>query len=509
MDINRNYSDLKKFGITDEEDILTKARNHYEKMPRKKRAMIFNSLIIERYFNFQEMKEVSLKVLVHLSILFMSYPEKNNGFKFKGPNLTIEKKIFYEFSSSFETSMTLKHLFKTEEGSMSKRAFINYSIDYPSLSKGDYLALFREYDEVSKRKYNFSIYDNYLYIAEITGGKTSGWLNQKKLKKLIAHSGLGLNELNSLFFDISTLNREEFRYSEIHTKMLGKLGVKYEQKYYIPQTWFVFENIFNYLAENKKVDRTEILEEYAQRLFSDFFGGSNINSNNYDKGRNEQDIIIILEDTILIIECKSNNFTKIVDDASNIEEKLRNTFNSTIQYGANQCMRAEKYIIGNDPAKYYDSNKKRERNKILEISKGNEKKILKIVVLLNDYLNLAESSNQFLEDKTKEVWVVNIFALEKILWNLGSISKFIEYASYRCSNIQTIEAVSSDELVQFGYFISPTFNNFIPQNDKFIAVRAGNNFANWASEYEWIKDCKEFNYWINYQIAKGTVQRNR
>ena len=92
MDINRKYSDLKKFGITDEEDILTKARNHYEKMPRKKRAMIFNSLIIERYFNFQEMKEVSLKVLVHLSILFMSYPEKNNGFKFKGPNLTIEKK---------------------------------------------------------------------------------------------------------------------------------------------------------------------------------------------------------------------------------------------------------------------------------------------------------------------------------------------------------------------------------------------------------------------------------
>ncbi len=104
---------------------------------------------------------------------------------------------------------------------------------------------------------------------------------------------------------------------------------------------------------------------------------------------------------------------------------------------------------------------------------------------------------------------MNIFALEKILWNLGSISKFIEYASYRCSNIQTIEAVSSDELVQFGYFISPTFNNFIPQNDKFIAVRAGNNFANWASEYEWIKDCKEFNYWINYQIAKGNCSKKQ
>ena len=26
MDINRNYSDLKKFGITDEEDILTKGK---------------------------------------------------------------------------------------------------------------------------------------------------------------------------------------------------------------------------------------------------------------------------------------------------------------------------------------------------------------------------------------------------------------------------------------------------------------------------------------------------
>ena len=42
MDINRNYSDLKKFGITDEEDILTKARNHYEKMPRKKKIMGLN-----------------------------------------------------------------------------------------------------------------------------------------------------------------------------------------------------------------------------------------------------------------------------------------------------------------------------------------------------------------------------------------------------------------------------------------------------------------------------------
>ena len=36
MDINRNYSDLKKFGITDEEDILTKARNHYEKCHERK-----------------------------------------------------------------------------------------------------------------------------------------------------------------------------------------------------------------------------------------------------------------------------------------------------------------------------------------------------------------------------------------------------------------------------------------------------------------------------------------
>ena len=357
--------------------------------------------------------------------------------------------------------------------------------------------------------YNFSIYDNYLYIANITSGRNSGWLSEKKLKNFFRGSGLEINEINSLFFDISILNKDDIQFLEIQTKMLGKLGIKYEQGYYIPQTWFIFENLFNYLAENKKEDATEILEGYAQRLFSSFFGKSNVSLNNYDKGRNEQDIIISLEDTILLVECKSNNFTRISDDDLRTEEKLQNTFNSAIQYGANQCLRAEKYIKDNDPAEYYDSNKKRGRNKILEINKGSEKTILKIVVLLNDYLNLAESSNQFLEESTKNVWVVNMFALEKILWKLGNVSDFIEYAIHRCSNIQTIEARTSDELVQLGYFISPIFKNFIPQNNMFATVSAGNNFANWANEYEVIKDLNEFNYWVNYQLAKENYSKKQ
>lgn len=510
MERNRDYLQIKnQLGIADKEDILTKARNHYETIPRKKRAMIFNDLIVERYLNFQEMKEASLKVLVHLSFLFMSYPEKKNNFGFKVSNLSVEKKIFYEFASSFEESFTLEHFFKVEEDSMIRRAFVNYNSDYPSISRGEYLMLFREYNEVSKKKYNFSIYDNYLYIANITSGRNSGWLSEKKLKNFFRGSGLEINEINSLFFDISILNKDDIQFLEIQTKMLGKLGIKYEQGYYIPQTWFIFENLFNYLAENKKEDATEILEGYAQRLFSSFFGKSNVSLNNYDKGRNEQDIIISLEDTILLVECKSNNFTRISDDDLRTEEKLQNTFNSAIQYGANQCLRAEKYIKDNDPAEYYDSNKKRGRNKILEINKGSEKTILKIVVLLNDYLNLAESSNQFLEESTKNVWVVNMFALEKILWKLGNVSDFIEYAIHRCSNIQTIEARTSDELVQLGYFISPIFKNFIPQNNMFATVSAGNNFANWANEYEVSKDLNEFNYWVNYQLAKGNYSKKQ
>lgn len=40
----------------------------------------------------------------------------------------------------------------------------------------------------------------------------------------------------------------------------------------------------------------------------------------------------------------------------------------------------------------------------------------KVVVTLDDYLNLSESPHEFLDIEYKDTWIVNIFNLKRILW---------------------------------------------------------------------------------------------
>jgi len=114
-----------------------------------------------------------------------------------------------------------------------------------------------------------------------------------------------------------------------------------------------------------------------------------------------------------------------------------------------QCQRGKEYLLNNKIPIYYNSDKKKERKKVLEVNSTNNKKIFKIAVVLDEYLDLAELSNRYLGEKYQDTWVVNIFALHKILWisnRINGINTFFEYLEYRTQNNLGIESIHSDDL---------------------------------------------------------------
>lgn len=92
----------------------------------------------------------------------------------------------------------------------------------------------------------------------------------------------------------------------------------------------------------------------------------------------------------------------------------------------------------------------------------------------------------YLEKKYKDTWIVNIFALNKILWTsniINGISTFFEYLEYRPQNNLGIESIHCDELAQFDYWISPNYN-FYPQMGMNINIALNKNFTNIFDEYD-------------------------
>lgn len=499
---------LKKvFQSEDIEEALREAKGYYAGITFIERARIFNELITARHFGEESVSRNSIKLMVNLSFLFMLVPEKKSFFKRK-TNFVKEGNIFFSIVSHIEDLIGMNMANEIDTTKITFRTFYSSNLEYPSITISDYMNIFKLYDESSKEKYGFSVYDNFWNLIDIMSGKII-WIY---LENIFDPTDAKYQSLHNLFIKAKDFQGKLVSLSDVSELMKGKIGIEFSSGIFIPQSTFVLENVFSFLSENSYTDnsKTDLLENYAKQIISNYFGKENVYLSNYDKTGSEQDIIVEYKNKILLIECKSNNFNNIAGYGDAAERSLLEKFEQSIQYGAYQCLRAAEYISNNNPAIYYDSPKKRERVEKLIIENSDSKEVIKLIITLKDFLNLAESANHFLhenftlrgktkyfdENEVKNTWIVNIFALEKIFWKFQEKEDFIEYAKYRCSNIQDIESNSSDELVQVGYYISPNYSRFIPRNGMGISIHLGNNFSNWVYEYE------------NYSIEKAVKEWN-
>ncbi|RHW32351.1 hypothetical protein [Oceanobacillus profundus] len=464
---------------TDIAEVIRFAKIHYRKLNRIERAQIFNQVIQDRQKDSEEFN-FSLRLSVELSSMFILYKTNIMTFGKCKFDLAAEKEIFIIIIEKIYHLESKKVINNGLERNDFRRYF-NYKYDYPSIHAYEYFKLFQYFDELSEDIYGLSVNRNFYNLLILLASTNNLYIKNKILKEEFRKH----KNFDNLFIDSNEINEKMFIKVNLRTVFKGKLGIKFSDGLYVPRTHHLFENILRGILENEKSNdkKGDVLETYSKDIIGNFF--EDIYHTLYDNKGNEQDLIITFEDIILFIECKSQNFKSIFigKDATSTIEKH---FKDVIVKACKQCQRGKDYLLNNNNVIYYNSNNKKERKEVLKISKTKNKKIYKIVVVLDEYLDLAELSNRYLEEKYKDTWVVNIFALQKILWistRINGINTFFEYLDYRTQNYLAIESLHSDELAQFGYWISPNYHLY-PRVVSNLNIVVGNRFSNVFEEYD-------------------------
>ena len=478
------------------EDLLILSKNYYSAIPINIRSMIFNQVIFQRKMDSEDV-HFSIKLATNLSLLFMSYPINKKSYLYFLHDIKIyhEIEIFRILIFKFHNLYTIQQteqMVNHEYGFFS--TFLNYHFHYSSISIGDYLEIFKLFEAVSNKIYGFSIYKFskiLLFLTSDTSYKpneaaikiTNAWISNKQMHQYF-NNGLPAEIISNIFIDESEIKPDIIYPTDITKIFRGKIGIKFKKGYFVPQCAFIFENILRQLIESPEANDTkgEILENHVSEILQDFFGKESVIKTFFDECGNEQDILVKYKNFILSIECKAQDFKEVFRNHEQAIKRLTRRFKQIILKGCEQCERVKENIYTNSSVCYYDSDDKKDRNKIIEISNTKKIEVLKIVVTLDDYLNLSESPHEFLDNKYKDTWVVNLFSLKKILW-ISNKEEFINYVKYRTSSLETIKSINSDELEQFGYFTSPNFN-FYPPNNLGITINLMNGFSKIFDSYD-------------------------
>ncbi len=463
-------------------DVIRFSELYYRKLPREYRAKIFNGVIQDRQLNLEKFK-FSLRLSVELSYIFISYKTNImsifNKYNF---NLSEEKELFIVIVEKIYELDWLKNLNENKFENNDFKRYLNYKYDYPSINIYEYFKLFKYFDELSNDIYGLSIYKNFYILIILLASTEKLYVKNITLNKELRN----IKNLENLFLDGHKLKKVRFTKENLREIYKGKLGIQFYDGLYIPKSYHVLVNLLRGIIENKKSKdkKGDILEKYTKDIIRETF--RDIYHTLYDKKGNEQDLIIQFEDKILFVECKAQNFKSIFIEDKNSIQIREEHFKKVIVKACDQCQRGKDYLLNNKVAIYYNSNKKKGREKVLEIDNIDNKKIFKIVVVLDEYLDLAELSNRYLEEKYRDTWVVNVFALHRILWisnRINKINTFFEYLEYRIQNNLGIESLHCDELAQFGYWISNNYNMY-PKLGSGIDIILNNSFTKIFNEYD-------------------------
>ncbi|MBU3130275.1 hypothetical protein [Clostridium tagluense] len=480
VEYKRMREEIRKFKNIN--DVIRFAKVHYSKSTRSYRAKIFNEVIQNRQVNLERF-EFSLRLSIELSCIFISYKTNfmRRFIKYKF-SLAEEKEIFIIIVEKIYELEWSKQLDNNEFEKNDFRRYLAYKYDYPYIHIYEYFRLFKYFEELSEDTYGLSICRNFYELIILLASKENLYIANNIFKKEFGN----IKNLENLFLDGYKLEESVFIEDNLRTVFKGKLGIKFTDGLFVPRAYHILENIFRGIIESEKSKdkKGEILEAYSKDIIGEFF--KDIYPTSYDNKGNEQDLIIEFEDKILFVECKSQNFKSIFIEGKDATQTREKHFKEVIVKACEQCQRGKEYLLNNKIAIYYNSNKKKGRKKVLEVNSRNNKKIFKIAVVLDEYLDLAELSNRYLEDKYQDTWVVNIFALHKILWisnRINGINTFFEYLEYRTQNNLGIESIHCDELAQFGYWISPNYHIY-PQLGMNINIVLNNGFTNIFDEYD-------------------------
>lgn len=219
------------------------------------------------------------------------------------------------------------------------------------------------------------------------------------------------------------------------------------------------ENPKNKFTDKYKKSKADIVENLFLKLLKKIFGeeAKYHISVCEERGTKEHDILIEFKDYILIAEVKASKVREPFFNPEKGYKRVHDHFNSDSGIGGayKQSIILKKFIeVKNDTVLFENKNKKFVVENVLN------KKILPIVLTLNQFGGLAVNTSMILEkeDNQPYPWVCNWHDLENIIEILHYLNKrpddFMNYIVWRITNHPNV--ISSDELdVIEGYFVNP------------------------------------------------------
>ncbi|MCW4388105.1 hypothetical protein [Limosilactobacillus oris] len=429
--------------------LLAIANKHYRFYKPNQVAVILKSFIKYRQLHSSD---IPLKLICNLSFYIISstfYPInlKNVSFKRdskdfellcrKAKEIIIKQQVFDSVNP--ETTLT----------------YFGYHLNYSNICVGQYLQLFNAMDELSKEIYGFSCYDLCKCLLPFFDISLQGSLllvPKEKFVQSLTRYGLSLKIIDKVFENRKSLLSTLY-ITDIPQKMIGRIGIKNRNYLYIPNAFFILCNFLNGILTNEKSNniKGKLFEKIVIPLLRIRFTNATIYHNYYVLKNNklcEQDILLEYNNTLLIVECKAQNFKGVLGNPTKAQERLDNNFRSVLKKACIQCERANSFFKENGYIILSDKKTTKSLKKGLQT--------YKIVITLDDYLNLEQNPNKIfnLNKKYQNTWIVNLSDFQKILLINPKVDQLLNYIKFRSEDDSNISSASLSELDIYGAYFS-------------------------------------------------------
>lgn len=234
----------------------------------------------------------------------------------------------------------------------------------------------------------------------------------------------------------------------------------------------VLENPKNDFAEKYKKAKADTVESIFLKYFKTIFGeeAEYHISVCEERGTKEHDIVIEYHDFILIAEVKASKVREPFFNPEKAYTRIKDHFNSDSGIGGayEQAITLKKLFDGKKDVVLYENH-----NTKFVITDASKRKILPIVLTLNQFGGLAVNTSRLLEREENQPypWVCNAHDFENIIEILKYLKKtskdFVDYIVWRIEN--HLNVLSADELdIIEGYFLDPQIKRIIEQGPVFF-----------------------------------------
>ena len=240
----------------------------------------------------------------------------------------------------------------------------------------------------------------------------------------------------------------------------------------------IIENPQNSFADKYKKVKADIVETLFLNQLKDIFGKKAIYHTQVceERGTKEHDILVEFEGYIIIAEVKASKVREPFFNPEKAYTRIYDHFHSDSGIGGayEQAIILKKVLENDNTITLYEN-----KTQPFVINNTENKRIIPLVLTLNQFGSLAINTSQLLDKDNKQPypWVCNLHDLENIIEINKYLNKttldFINYLNWRIDN--HIHIYSSDELDILEYFYLE--NKIIAKNDNgdLIVMPNGSN----------------------------------